>query len=131
MVATLNVNTLRAASVANTTGGNSVDQDILYSGTSKAWCYFTTVTTTAINGSFGVSSLTDNGTGSTDINLSNNLDDINSTAVGSAHYTSVVWCMSPLTQYSTIAAIRSGSANNTFNNTDADINNCVGYGTLA
>lgn len=34
----------------------------------KAWVYFTTVTTTTINGSFGVTSLTDGGTGITQVN---------------------------------------------------------------
>lgn len=37
-------------------------------GHPKAWVYFTSVTTTAINASFGVTSLTDGGTGITQVN---------------------------------------------------------------
>lgn len=39
-------------------------------GIDKAWVYYTTVTTTTINSSYNISSLTDNGTGNTSINYS-------------------------------------------------------------
>lgn len=48
----------------------------------KAWCQWTTVTTTAINSSYNVSSLTDNGVGSTTVNFT--------TAFSTANYAVVI-----------------------------------------
>jgi hypothetical protein len=39
----------------------------------KAWCHWTEQTTVSINGSFGVSSLADEGTGQTGINFTNSM----------------------------------------------------------
>ena len=47
------------------------------SGICGAWCFYGTVTTTAIDRSFNVSSLTDEGTGDTDVNLTNAFVDAN------------------------------------------------------
>jgi hypothetical protein len=41
------------------------------------WANFTSITTTAANDSYNVTSLTDNGTGDTDINLTNDMADTN------------------------------------------------------
>jgi hypothetical protein len=41
------------------------------SGVAAAWVYFSTSVSTSIYSSFNVSSLTDNGTGNTDVNISN------------------------------------------------------------
>ena len=41
---------------------------------SKVWVKYTTVSSTAADNSFNVSSLTDQGTGQTDINFTNNMD---------------------------------------------------------
>lgn len=49
--------------------------------TAKVWACFTTVTTTALNDSFNVSSLTDNGVGDTTINFT--------TAMSNANYATV------------------------------------------
>ena len=51
----------------------NMTHDVLMNDTQicKAWINFTTITNTVINDSFNVSSLTDNGTGDTTINLTN------------------------------------------------------------
>lgn len=46
-------------------------------GHPKAWVYFTSVTTTAINSSFGVTSLTDGGTGITQVNYTTGFSSAN------------------------------------------------------
>jgi len=66
MASELRVNTLKDAS-----GNNSIATSFVANGSAKARCHFTTVTTTAINESFNVTSLTDTGTGDTDVNLTN------------------------------------------------------------
>lgn len=53
--------------------------------TAAAWCYFTSITTTAINDSFNVASLTDQGTGHTTINLSITMSNTNYAVAGSAY----------------------------------------------
>ena len=78
MASELRVNTLKDAS-----GNNSIATSFVANGSAKARCHFTTVTTTAINESFNVTSLTDTGTGDTDVNLTNAF--VNASIV--AHFT--------------------------------------------
>ena len=74
MASVLKVDTITgvttAGSIAVTGEGNSTTTN-LQQGLAKARCHFTTVTTTAVNESFNVTSLTDTGTGDTDVNLTN------------------------------------------------------------
>ena len=51
----------------------------------KAWIYFDGTGTVGINGSFNVSSLTDNGTGDYQVNFTNNLANANYAVAGSSH----------------------------------------------
>jgi len=55
----------------------SVDTDYVVNGSAKMWVNFTGVTTTAARDSFNVSSLTDNGTGDTTININNDMGNAN------------------------------------------------------
>jgi len=54
----------------------------------KAWVTFTSVTTTTINASFNVTSLTDNGTGDTTINFTNNFSSGNYAVAGMSNKSS-------------------------------------------
>ena len=55
----------------------SVDTDYVVNGSAKMWVNFTGVTTTAARDSFNISSLTDNGTGNTTVNINNNMGNAN------------------------------------------------------
>jgi len=48
-------------------------------GSAKVWVNYTGVTTTAVRDSFNVSSLTDNGTGGTTVNITSSLNNANYT----------------------------------------------------
>ena len=63
-MSTLNVSNI-------TDGATTVGTSYVVNGSAKAWCHFTTVSSTAVNNgmSFNISSLTDTGTGDTDCNL--------------------------------------------------------------
>lgn len=71
------MSTLRTVQIQNTSGGNNQTPAQLRSGRDKAWINFDG-TNNGIRGSFGVNSLTDNGTGDFTINFS--------TAFTSANY---------------------------------------------
>jgi hypothetical protein len=62
------MSTLRADTIQNTSGGAVT---LTNQSAAKAWCHFTTVSTTAVNESFNVASLTDTGTADTNVNLTN------------------------------------------------------------
>ncbi len=64
------MSTLRANTLQNANGTRT-------RGTCWAWVNFTSITATAITGSFNVSSLIDNGTGDTTINFTTALADAN------------------------------------------------------
>lgn len=66
------MSTFKVDTLQSTTGGVTT---LTKQSAAKAWCHFTTVTTTAIRGSFNVSSLTDTGTGDTDVSLTNAFTD--------------------------------------------------------
>jgi hypothetical protein len=73
-MSTLSINTISGQTAANSvvvTGEGGTTTTSLQQGLAKSWCYFNTVTTTVINESFNVASLTDTGTGDTDVNLTN------------------------------------------------------------
>jgi hypothetical protein len=61
---------LRAAAFEDTAAsGISVLAKYITQGSAKAWATFTEITTTTLNGSLNVTSLTDGGTGTTTVNL--------------------------------------------------------------
>ena len=66
--------------IKNKAGSTSLDSDKLpdmLSGSAKAWYKFTAITTTALEGSFNISSITDGGTGLQTVNINNNMNDVN------------------------------------------------------
>ena len=65
-----------AGSIAVTAEGGTVTTN-LQQGLAKAWINFTGVTTTAARDSFNVSSLTDNSTGITTVNINNDMGNAN------------------------------------------------------
>ena len=89
MASELRVNTLKDAS-----GNNSIATSVVASGSAKAWVDYTTVSSTAISKSFNVSSLTDNGTGDTTINLTSSMDGVDYAPSGSSSYTYAVLMIS-------------------------------------
>ena len=60
--------------IVDKSAGEQVDASYLVHGSIKSRATFTTVTTTAITESFNVASLTDNGTGDTTVNYTNNMN---------------------------------------------------------
>ncbi len=69
-MSTLKIDTLEDLSAAQT-----VDAAYIVHGTAKAWCSFNGTGTIAINNSLNVTSLTDRGTGSYTVNLTNAMTD--------------------------------------------------------
>jgi hypothetical protein len=67
------MSTVRANAWETAAGAQSVGHEAF----TKMWANFTSITTTAANDSYNVTSLTDNGTGDTDINLTNDMADTN------------------------------------------------------
>ena len=89
----------RAAEIAKIIGKGSVDihgeagttssgstglTTNLQQGLCKAWCSFTSVSTTALSDSFNLGSITDNGTGDTSLTISSAFGNINYTYAGNA-----------------------------------------------
>jgi len=72
MASILRVNTLTDAS-----SNNSVPMATVAEGSAKAWIRYVTTTSTAINDSFNISSVSDGGTGITTISFSNNMGNSN------------------------------------------------------
>ena len=70
--------TSTAGSILVTGEGNSTTTN-LQQGLCKAWINYTGITTTAARDSFNVSSLTDNGTGKTTVNINNDMSNTNYT----------------------------------------------------
>ena len=68
-------------SVKSDGGATTTD---LQQGLCKAWCSFTSVSTTALSDSFNLGSITDNGTGDTSLTVSSAFGNINYTYAGNA-----------------------------------------------
>jgi hypothetical protein len=73
------MSTLVAQTISN--GTVSTSSANVIQGSAKAWVNFNGVETVAIRGSFNVSSITDGGTGTYTVNLTNALPDVNYSAV--------------------------------------------------
>ena len=63
------MSTLRLTTLSNQGGTASVPSDTVINGTAKAWVNFNGTGTVAINSSFNVSSITDNGVGNYTVNF--------------------------------------------------------------
>ena len=72
-----------AGSILVTGEGNSTTTN-LQQGLCKAWCSFTSISTTALSDSFNLGSITDNGTGDTSLTISSAFGNINYTYAGNA-----------------------------------------------
>ena len=124
------MSTLKVGTVENIDGDDDVDVKAL--GTIKAWCNYTTTTATAINDSLGVSSITDDGSGSTTVNFSGTFSGVNygyahGAGDGSGGYST--WLYDTLTK--TTAAIRLGNGNASFSDQDTDMGCISCFGDLA
>jgi len=72
------MSTLKADTIVAADGTSPVT--LTKQSAAKGWVNLTTVTTTAIQGSFNVASVTDLGTGNTDVDFVNNMNDGNYSA---------------------------------------------------
>ena len=68
---------LRADTITGSDGTSPVT--LTKQSAAKTWANFTGITTTSVRDSFNVSSLTDNGTGSTTVNMTNSMSNVNYT----------------------------------------------------
>ena len=71
------MSTIKADTLSNLAGTQTVPVDTVAQGTARAWVNFNGTGTVAIRASFNVSSITDNGTGLYRVNLTNSLVDAN------------------------------------------------------
>ena len=122
---------LFADTIEHSTAG-SVDTQYVVNGSAKTWLKYDTSTTTVINDSFNVNSLTDLGTGRTQINLSNSMSNTD-------------YCVLALSQYQNNVgqALMEGPSDATTSNyalwsksnanaaVDADINSSAVHGDVA
>ena len=90
-MATLKTNTLTgtstAGSIAVTAEGNSTTTN-LQQGLAKVWCDLNGTGTIATRDSFNEASLTDNGTGSYNVNFTNNMGSANYSTTAGVNYDS-------------------------------------------
>lgn len=78
------MSTLRANTLSDASGSNSVPMATVASGTAKAWVNFNGTGTVAIRAAFNVTSITDNGVGDYTVNFTNAMPDVNYSVTGSA-----------------------------------------------
>ena len=70
------MSTLKVNTIQNTSGGSSSTPEEIANGRAKVWIRYNN-SANSIQASFGVSSITDQGTGLTDINFSSSFSDTN------------------------------------------------------
>ena len=75
------MSTLKADTLEHSTAG-SVDTQFVVNGSAKSWWQVDGTSTAHINDSFNTSALTDNGTGDYTVTYSNNMGNVNYSAVG-------------------------------------------------
>ena len=71
------MSTIKATTLSNLAGSQTVPMDTVAQGSSKAWVNFNGTGTVAIRRAFNVSSITDNGTGDYTVNFTNAMVDAN------------------------------------------------------
>lgn len=128
-MSTLNVSNI-------TDGTTTVGTSYVVNGSAKAWVNFTTVTTTTANDSQNVTSLTDNGTGDTTVNLTNSMSSTDYMFIGGLGF-NATGAVNARTVYQIAKAV-SFSRSRTYytdvsssNATDADYNGVSLSGDLA
>lgn len=78
------MSTLKCDSLQNSAGTKTVPMNTVVDGSAKAWVRFNGTGTVAINASFNVTSITDNGVGNYTVNFTTPFADINYVASGAA-----------------------------------------------
>ena len=71
------MSTIRATTLSNLAGSQTISTDRVAQGTAAAWVNFNGTGTVAIRASYNVSSITDNGTGDYTVNFTTALADAN------------------------------------------------------
>ncbi len=71
------MSTLKVNTIQNTSGGSSSTPEQIEQGRAKVWCRWHTSGGAAIDDDFGVSSVSDNGTGKSFVNFSTNFSSAN------------------------------------------------------
>lgn len=71
------MSTLKTSNIQDTSGGNNSTPAEINQGRAKAWINFKGGGTVAIRGSYGISTLTDNGTGDYTLGFTNSFSDTN------------------------------------------------------
>ena len=64
------MSTLKVNTIQNTSGGSSSTPEQMEQGRAKCWVHMNSITGNMIRDSFGISSITDNGTGNFTVNFS-------------------------------------------------------------
>lgn len=77
------MSTTRAEIITNLAASKTVPVDTVINGTAKAWATFNGDGTIALKSAFNVSSITDNGAGSYNVNFTTPMPDANYAVVGS------------------------------------------------
>ena len=78
------MSTIKADTLSNLAGTQTVPVSTVAQGSAKAWVNFNGTGTVAIRASFNVSSITDNGVGNYTVNFTNAMANANYTFTGSA-----------------------------------------------
>ena len=81
------MSTIKADTLSNLAGTQSVPVATVAQGVSRAWVNFNGTGTVAIRASFNVTSITDNGTGDYTLNFTNAMPNASYAAVGSGYIT--------------------------------------------
>ena len=76
------MSTLRANTLSDASGSNSVPMATVASGTAKAWVNFNGTGTVSIRAAFNVSSIADNGVGDYTVNFTTAMPDANYAVLG-------------------------------------------------
>jgi hypothetical protein len=125
------MSTVRADNWETAGGAQSVDHNAF----AKMWVNYTSQTTTAANDSYNVASLTDNGTGDTDVNLTNDMADTNYgqlTATGTGSGAGVVNVINVASTDKLVGAARCVTGNPSSQTVvDHPNGTCALYGDLA
>ena len=134
MASELRVNTLKDAA-----GNNSIATSVVASGSAKTFVCYTGVSTTAIlnSQSFNVASLTDRGTGTTTVNLTNSMSAVNSGFSFGGSFISGVSEASIMVNYNdspytqTAGSITAKSLNGSNSGADMNVASVTMHGDLA
>lgn len=114
------MSTIKATTLSNLAGSQTVPMDTVAQGSAKAWVNFNGTGTVAIRRAFNVSSITDNGVGDYTVNFTNAMVDANYETIGATggHVTSgfgAIRLESQTASASRVASIYSGGTQDASN----------------